>query len=103
MPEKSAIGKVLWEPANRLLVARLAVLALGVGLVVLLYALGFPQGLHWCETFFCSLNGILVGTDIRLDNVTWQAAHEALEAWHIAPPEGYRSGRHFFLAMPIQK
>jgi hypothetical protein len=61
------------------------------------------QGLHWCETFFCSLNGSLVGTDIRLDNVTWQAALEALEAWHIAPPEGYRSGRHFFLAMPIQK
>ena len=60
-------------------------------------------GLHWCETFFCSLNGNLAGVDIRLDNEPWQAAHEELEAWHVAPAEGYRSGRHFFLAIPIEK
>jgi hypothetical protein len=60
-------------------------------------------GLHWCETFFCSLNGSLIGIDIRLDNEPWQAAHEELEAWHVAPAEGYRSGRHFLLAIPIQQ
>jgi hypothetical protein len=59
--------------------------------------------IHWCETFFASLNGSLVGTDIRLDNEPWPAAHEEMEAWHVAPAEGYRLCRHFFLAIPNQK
>jgi hypothetical protein len=56
--------------------------------------------IHWCDTFFCSINGRLAGTDLCLDNEPWQAAQEVLVAWHVAPLQGYRSGRHFFLAIP---
>jgi Family of unknown function (DUF6348) len=58
------------------------------------------QEIHWCETFFASLNGNLAGADVSLDNEPWQAARIELEAWHVAPAEGYRSGRHFLLAIP---
>jgi hypothetical protein len=61
------------------------------------------RGIHWCETFFCSLNGSLSAAEVSLDNQPWQAASEALAAWHVAPAAGYRSGRHFFLAIPIQR
>jgi len=43
MLRKSAIGKVLWTPSNRSFVARLIVVGLGIGLVVLLYVFGFPN------------------------------------------------------------
>jgi hypothetical protein len=34
---------MIWMPSNRLFVARLVVVGLGIGLVVLLYKLGFPN------------------------------------------------------------
>jgi MFS superfamily sulfate permease-like transporter len=34
---------MIWMPSNRLFVARLVVVGLGVGLVFLLYGLGFPN------------------------------------------------------------
>jgi hypothetical protein len=79
MPEKSAIGKVLWAPANRLLVARLAVLTLGVGLVVLLYALGFPN-----VGAACILAGLYVIVFSLLRSgafsTTWLERHTPLSA-----------------------
>ena len=80
MSEKSAIGKVLWAPpANRLLVAHLAVLALGVGLVVLLYALGFPN-----VGAVCILAGLYVIVFSLLRSgafsTTWLEPHTPLSA-----------------------
>jgi hypothetical protein len=59
--------------------------------------------LHWCETFFASLNGTLTGAEVCLDNAHWPDASIALRAWHVAPANGYRSGRHFMLAVPVAR
>jgi len=59
--------------------------------------------LHWCETFFACLNGSLTGAEVCMDNVPWEDANIALRAWHVAPTNGYRSGRHFMLAVPLAR
>jgi hypothetical protein len=61
------------------------------------------NNVHWCETFFASLNGSLTGAEVCLDNAPWEAAHVALQTWHVAPTSGYRSGRHFMLAIPLEQ
>jgi hypothetical protein len=57
-------------------------------------------GLHWCDVFFASLNGSLSAAEVRLDNSPWPRASELLASWHVSPKQGYRSGRHFLVALP---
>jgi hypothetical protein len=59
-----------------------------------------PPGLHWCDVFFASLNGSLSAAEVRLDNSPWPRASELLASWHVSPKQGYRSGRHFLVALP---
>ena len=79
MLQRSVIGKMLWTPANRLLVARLFVLTLGVGLVFLLYALGFPK-----VGAVCILAGlyVIVFSLLRsgVFSTTWLERHTPLSA-----------------------
>ena len=59
-----------------------------------------PAGLHWCEVFFASLEGKPTAAEVRLDNSLWPRASEALASWQVSPQKGYRSGRHFLVALP---
>jgi hypothetical protein len=65
-----------------------------------LFASDVSPGIHWCEVFFASVDGNLAAAEVRLDNSPWPRASEALASWHVAPQQGYRSGRHFFVALP---
>jgi hypothetical protein len=65
-----------------------------------LFGAEVPPGLHWCEVFFASVDGKLCTAEVRLDNSLWPRASELLASWHVSPQEGYRSGRHFFVALP---
>jgi hypothetical protein len=66
-----------------------------------LFISGAPPGVHWCEVFFASLDGQSVAADVHLDNERWPEASRALAHWHRPSPTGYRSARHFFVALPV--
>jgi hypothetical protein len=61
---------------------------------------GAAPGVHWCEVFFASLDGQPLAADVHLDNERWPEASQALAHWHRPLPIGYRSARHFFVALP---
>src|SRR5258708_37109163 len=74
---------MIWTPSNRLFVARLVVVGLGVGLVVLLYKLGFPN---------VGAVTILAGLDVPVLSLlrsgafstTWLERHTSRSARHAA-------------------
>jgi len=57
-------------------------------------------GPHWVRVFVASLNGTLTAAEVMLDNEPWKAAEALVRKWNWQPPSGYRSLRHFFIALP---
>jgi len=66
-----------------------------------LFISGAARGVHWCDVFFASLDGESVAAEVQLDNEQWPEASRALAHWHCPPRTGYRSARHFFVALPV--
>jgi len=65
-----------------------------------LFTSGVAPGVHWCEVFFASVDGKSVAAEVHLDNELWPEASRALAHWHRPRQVGYRSARHFFVALP---
>ena len=42
----------------------------------------------------------MTAAEVMLDNEPWKAAEALVRKWNWQPPEGYRSLRHFFIALP---
>jgi hypothetical protein len=65
-----------------------------------LFVASVAPDVHWFEVFFGSLDGEPLSADVHLDNERWPEASRALAHWHRPPPKGFRTGRHFFVALP---
>jgi len=59
-----------------------------------------PPGPHWVRVFLGAFNGEHKGSEVLLDNMPWEGAHDLLLDRQWQWPEEYQSFRMFFIALP---